>query len=449
MQAWEKYVLSLEQSFGRKATDEWIRSLAIQKFDACNLYLEARDAFHAAWIQEHLLPIAKKNFRNSNGHEIKIHLKVRGQTVNEEAPIAPSPIEAGLKFSPNFLLPEHTYELFIPGAKNNIPFRVLCKLTGFNPDKGQGEPPPKETYNPIYLYGPSGCGKTHLLMSAATWLGLRGLNVFYVHADTFTEHVVKAIRNGQMQAFRSSYRHIDVLIIDDVQVFSRKTATQEELFHTFNTLHTAGKQIILSSPVNPRQLEGIEERLISRFEWGITLPLERLTETSDLLQVITSRLQFYGFHLKKDAIDFLLSAFNTPCALSEAIEKLQTECKPVKGAILATEFFLPILQELARHSQESSLTPEKILSLVADAFGIKVDDILSKSQSREIVLPRQLSMYLLRKELKMPYIKIGTVFSRDHSTVMSSIKQITKSIDNQDKDLFYYLNDIQRKLASS
>jgi len=447
VQAWEEYVLSLEKTFGKKAIDEWVRTLNVLKFDACNLYLEASDAFHASWVEEHLLPSAKKRLYNNNGHEIKIHLKVRGE-LEKTTQVEPPPTESTFQYTSDPLHLHCTYEQYVAGSKNHIPFHVLCKLTGFNPITGQCEETPKESYNPIYLYGPSGSGKTHLLMSAATLLTIRGLKVFYISADTFTEHVVKAIRSGQMQKFRSAYRHIDVLIIDDVHHFSRKNATQEELFHTFNTLHTAGKQIILSSPMNPRQLEDIEERLVSRFEWGITLPIDRLLEASDLLKLLELRLSFYELYLKKEAIDFMISSFTTPATLSEAIDELIRRFAPKRGTLLSSEAVLPVLAKLVQKNEEVSLSPEKVLSLVADSFGIKTEDILSKSQSREIVLPRQISMYLLRKELKMPYIKIGNVFSRDHSTVMSSIKQITKSIETQDKDLFYYLNDIQRKLAN-
>jgi chromosomal replication initiator protein len=447
MQAWEDYVLSLERSFGKRATDEWIRTLKLIRFDACNLYLEARDTFHASWVEEHILPIAKKQLRNNNAHEIKIHLKIHGED-GKNFPPDLGINEAPLNFSPDLLNQQQTYEQFVPGSKNRIPFQVLCKLTGFNPERGQYEEPSKEIYNPIYLYGPSGSGKTHLLVAAAITLELRGFSVFYVRAQTFTDHVVRAIRSGHMQKFRSAYRHIDILIIDDIQVLSRKNATQEELFHTFNTLHTAGKQIILSSNVNPRQLEGIEERLVSRFEWGITLPIEKLTEPLELLQIAKNRLQFYGFSVKKEVIDFIISSFNSPPRVCEAIDRIAIKYQLSKADLYPLETFLPTLNDLIQQDQQTSLSSQKILELVADIFGIKVEDILSKSQSREIVLPRQIAMYLFRKELKMPYIKIGSVFSRDHSTVMSSIKQITKSIEIQDKDLFYYLNDIQRKIAN-
>jgi chromosomal replication initiator protein len=198
--------------------------------------------------------------------------------------------------------------------------------------------------------------------------------------------------------------------------------------------------------MNPRQLEGIEERLVSRFEWGITLPIEKISDPSELLHLLESRLEFYGVYLKKEATDFILSSFSSPATISVAIDQLIKRFNPKPGTMMATEILMPTLEELIEKNERVSLSPQKVLSLVADSFGIKTEDILSKSQSREIVLPRQLSMYLLRKELKMPYIKIGNVFSRDHSTVMSSIKQITKSIESQHKDLYYHLSDIQRKL---
>jgi chromosomal replication initiator protein len=277
-------------------------------------------------------------------------------------------------------------------------------------------------------------------MSAAAVYRKLGLQVFYVKAETFTDHVVHAIRNGQMQLFRQTYRKLDVLIIDDVEVFGRKSATQEELFHTFNTLHTARKQIILSSSVNPRLLEYIEDRLVSRFEWGLTLPFEKEIHQEMLLELIRRRASLYELKLKKQVIEFLLKNFPTPASISRALDYIANQSTSTQ--LVELQHIEPLLAKLIEQDRKNSLSADKILASVAEVFGIKKEDILSKSQSRETSLPRQIAMYLLRKELKLPYMKIGDIFKRDHSTVMTSIKQITTGLTSQDGDISYYLNQL-------
>src|SRR3990167_5719191 len=260
MKAWDDFLYFLEGKFGKSLIDKWVCSLKITRFDACNLYLEAADSFQVIWYQEHILPLAKKHLLDNNKHPIKVFLSSPDTTPIQSTAHTSSPFE--IRFESDPLMPHATLSHYVVTPKNQTSFQIICKLLGFDPLTGKRTPLLADKFNPLYLYGPSGIGKTHLLMAAASELRNQNLQVFYVKADTFTEHVVHAILNGQMQLFRQTYRKLDVLIIDDVEVFGRKNATQEELFNTFNTLHTAGKQIILSAHVNPRLLEYIEERLI-------------------------------------------------------------------------------------------------------------------------------------------------------------------------------------------
>lgn len=438
MQLWENFLQTLEKRFGSSNVEKWLRPLIISRFDACNIYLQAEDSFQILWIEEHILPFAKDNFKNNNGHAVKIHIALPYQKkeVVESRSLHPDIVE----FKPDLILPHMMIEQYVPTSQNKISYQIFCKLLGYNIEKASFEESTFDKFNPIFLYGPTGSGKTHLLMAAAAFFQIRGQKVFFAKAETFTEHVVHAIRSGNMQSFRSAYRENDVLIIDDVQIFGRKNATQEELFHTFNTLHTAGKQIILSANLNPRLLEYIEERLISRFEWGITLPLEKPTELSILPEILTKRANLYQLHLKKNLSDYLLKHFQTPTLLSTALETL-VKNNPQKHLELSQ--VEPSLALLLEAEMKDSLTPDKILEAVAQAFGIKKEDILSKSQSRESTLPRQITMYLLRQQLKLPFMKIGDILHRDHSTVMSAIKQITKGIETQNPEITYYLNQLR------
>jgi len=247
-----------------------------------------------------------------------------------------------------------------------------------------------------------------------------------------------------MEDFRNCYRKIDALIIDDVDQFSKRFATQEELFHTFNHLHIHEKQLILASTTPPALLEEIEERLISRFEWGIVLSVERLQTQEDLQNVLKLKMHRFKLHLDHEIIQKVVTQMKTPKSIEKVVQTLSMAHHQMKSK----EEIKKIIDNLIAQETKEVLSAEKILDIVSQSFGIKPDDLLNKSQSRDSVLPRQISMYLLRSLLKMPYLKIGKYFDKDHSTVMSSIRQVSKGLEKQHEDLMFHMGQIQRKIVS-
>ena len=336
--------------------------------------------------------------------------------------------------------------------------KLFYQLTGFDPSAEALITPDMDlaAFNPIFIHGGSGSGKTHLLMAAAHAFRERGLQALYCRAETFTEHVVSAIRAAEMHQFREAYRNVDVLLVDDVQLFSRKKATQEELFHTFNTLHIAGKQIILAADCPPGQLESIEPRLVSRFEWGVALPLAA-AKKAELGKILAAKLIALDLELDNRSRDFLLQTFpSSTKSLTRAIEALVLRMhldpkimKPGSGRVLTLPVVRPLLEDLAREEQEEVVTPESIVNAVAEHYGIRPEDILGKSQAQECTMPRKVAMYLCRSTLEMPFTKIGRTFSRDHSTVMSSVKQVKKQLNEQNSDFFAAVNQVQRRLQKT
>jgi chromosomal replication initiator protein len=264
--------------------------------------------------------------------------------------------------------------------------------------------------------------------------------VIYARAETFTDHVVMAIRAGEMSTFRQAYRNVDALIIDDAHIFSRKGATQEELFHTFNTLHLSKKLIILSANCPPSELQHIEPRLVSRFEWGIALALEP-TSKEDILRILNHKAKLFNFNLRPAIAQFLVDTFNGTDSVIRALEALILRMHLNKKSphfsvtTLNESTVRHLLKDLILEEEYNALTPAKIIKTVAEQYGITTEDILSKSQSRECTVPRQVSMHLCRHELNIPFIKIGDIFGRDHSTVMSSIKRVQKALDSDDANL--------------
>ena len=290
-------------------------------------------------------------------------------------------------------------------------------------------------------------------MAAALAFKAQGSHVTFVHTQTFTDHVVSAIRAGEMRYFRQAYRTSDVLLVDDVHVLSRKGATQEEFFHTFNTLHLSGKQIILSSNMAPGELQQIEPRLVSRFEWGIVLPLEIPSkETSE--QILRMKTEALKFPLHPKVMQFLLESFPSLISLNKAFNALvlrshlkqENRNSSLQLTVLGVK---QMLSDLLKEEERSALTPERIVKGVAEFFGIRPDDILGTSQTRDCVLPRQISMHFCRYALKMAYVKIGTLFSKDHSTVMSSVKLVQKALEAEDKEIQHACNTISKKLKNT
>lgn len=440
MRAWQEFLKKQEEVLGENTVSRWLKPLRVVNFDACNLYLEAEDSFQHAWFEEHIRKSVKANFTNDSGKPIKVHLSIASsepaKTVTK-AKISSKPFAPVLTLGEDSLDPAATLEEFLVTPANELTFKLLAEITGFKADTTKLAAPKvaMEGLNPLYLYGEAGSGKTHLLMGVAQMLRKQGLSVLYIRAETFTDHVVAAIRSGAMQEFRKAYRHAGVLIIDDIHILARRSATQEEFFHTFNTLHGSGKQIILSANAPPHLLEGIEPRLISRFEWGIQLHVEKLDLQTVGLWLEKKALSM-GLTLTKNGHAFLIRTFHGDTrSLERALHALLLRTQGgSKNPSIDEECAEAYLSDLIHTEKMSETTPDKILKMVASYYGIRSEDLSGKSQTRDAVLPRQMAMYLCRSLLKMPYLRIGHLFSRDHSTVMTSVKQVEEKLQQKDPE---------------
>lgn len=420
MQIWEQFLSELEREWGAETVNRWLRPLKIVKFDAGNLYLEATDSFQVAWYDEHVRPrLYKRPLINNNGRAIRIHFS----TAPSPKKSPPSLFSQIKKIESDFLDPDMTLEQFLFSQENAMALQSISEVG-------------RSFFNPIYLFGPTGSGKTHLLTAAAKLLQNKGKKIFFVRAETFTEHVVQAIRLGHMQELRKAYRSCDALFIDDIHLFSKKSATQEEFFHTFNDLHTRGSPILLTARHPPSKLQDIEPRLVSRFEWGITIPMER----GDLKAILEKKGAVLGLNLHSNAISYLVEKF--PSSPINALTALSLRCK--SGDTIDPNIIEKKLSDLLAKEAEMSWTPEKIIKIVAAHYGITGADLMGKSQTKETVLPRQLAMYLCRSHLKMPFQKIGDIFGRDHSTVITGIQKIEKGIEEKNSLILDGLTTIQK-----
>jgi len=414
---WDDFVESQALELGRETVDQWLKSLKVVHFDAANLYLEAKDAFQAAWFEEHMRYKVRKHLKSPSGRIVKVHLATDSSRPQKKAEWAPV-----FSLAPDQLDPYATFVNYIPGLKNTTSLSLLQSSFG--------------SFNPIYIFGPKGSGKTHLLMASAH--ALSGKKSLFVRAETFTAHVVAAIRSGNMHQFRQMYREAEVLIVDDIDQLAYRSSTQEEFFHTFNALHNLGRQIILSGKLPPHILVGIEPRLTSRFEWGIAIAFYPTEEREELL---VNRALALQFPLSTGMKRFLLKSFTShPAALIRALEAVVLRSHLEKIEI-TEERAEVVLADLLLQETLSQLTPQKIVEAVGSRLGVTPDEVLGKSQTQECVLPRQIAMYFCRERLKLPYLKIGEIFGRDHSTVMTSVK----AVEGRKSDLLPLMQEIAQK----
>ena len=427
MKAWNNLLLELEKRFGANTIRQWLYPLKIIKFDACNLYLEAENFFQAQWFEEHIRPIIKNNFYNENYRPIKVHLMIANIAKNEKI----KEEKNRLTIQSDSIDTYSTFPFYIVTEKNLSTVQILKEsISGIN------------SFNPIYIYGPKNSGKTHLLQASAHKLKEMKKNVLFISASTFTSHVIEAIRTAQMQTFRQAYRNLDALIIDDIHLLAKKFATQEEFFHTFNSLHMSGRTIIVSSNQAQNSLIAIEKRLISRFEWGISLAIDKLL---DLKLVLQNQLTLLKMSLSKEIEKYLLDTFKNIFSLKKAIKTLAFNESTAFSDLDKVKSYLT---HLVKEENEIKITPERIITAVSSFYGITSTDILGKSQTKECTFPRQFCMYLCREILKMPYMRIGSFFKRDHSTVMTSVNSIKNLVTSQNKDACVALAEISRNLDS-
>lgn len=422
MRAWVSFLGSLEKKLGKEAVKKWVRPLKIEHYDARNIYFKPIDPFQFKWIEEHLFPHAETDLFNSNNHPIQLHFNAPPPKKKKTEPTQPS-----LTF--DTADPTCTEERTLFLTQNALIQKLLPEITS----------PP---FNPIYLYG---TGKTHHLMLFAQKFKEQKKLAPYIRAETFMQHFIDALRQGDLIPFREAYRTLDALIFDDIHLLARKSATQEEFFHTFNTLHSQNIPIIIAGNRPPQELEEIESRLTSRFEWGLTIKLHPFAK-EDLKKLIQIKAKTYALKLSPDITQFLLETFpNTPAPLTQAMHllALRSTHTPNLNDVKI------LLHELIEENKKKALTPEEILLFVSREFGIPKHDILGLSRRRECSLPRQLSMWLIRSLLHLPLQEIGSFFNRDHSTVITSLRAIQKEVDLPKSDLGRLATSLTTRITES
>ncbi len=345
------------------------------------------------------------------------------EDVKKLSPMKKNPVMQNSVYEAAHLNPKYTFDTFVVGGNNKFAHAASLAVAES----------PGEIYNPLFIYGGVGLGKTHLMHSIAHFILEQHPNtkVLYVTSEEFTNELIEAIRNSNntaMTKFREKYRNIDVLLIDDVQFIIGKESTQEEFFHTFNTLHSAKKQIIISSDKPPKDMEILEDRIRSRFEWGLIADISS-PDYETRMAILRKKEEMDGYNISEDVIKYIASNVKSNIReLEGSLNKLMALAN-LENREINVALAEQVLKDIISPDEKKEITPEYIISMVAEHFDITEDDIRGSKRNSKIVLPRQIAMYLCRDMTNVPLASIGKLIgNRDHTTVMHGFEKIEKNM---------------------
>ncbi|MDD2751512.1 MAG: chromosomal replication initiator protein DnaA [Candidatus Omnitrophica bacterium] len=423
--AWEKAREQLTEQLGKTTFDTWIAPLSAKPDGANRLIILAPDNFFKDWVETHYLTLLREVVSSAFEQNLEISLAVRVLTSSEEAqqnPIAKeTPVAAQVDQAARAgLNPRYTFDNFVIGPSNRHAHAYSLAVSEA----------PAKTYNPLFIYGGVGLGKTHLMQAICHQIvkNSPATKICYLTSERFTNELIDAIQHHSTSAFRQQYRNkVDVLVIDDIQFIAGKESTQEEFFHTFNTLYDAHKQIIISSDRPPKEISNLQDRLVSRFSWGLATDIQP-PDLETRVAILKKKIEREPVAVPQEVIFFIAQLIKTNIrelegALIRTIAYSLLEEKPISLS-LAKE----VLKDLLREPQKL-ITIDFIQRCVAEEFGVTLADFRAKKRNKTIVLPRQIAMYLSRELTDLSLPEIGDFFGgKDHTTVLHSVNKIKEEV---------------------
>lgn len=427
---WQQVLELLARQISRPSFETWIQCVQPLALHGNTLYLSVPHQFAKDWLEDNYAGLIKGALRLVANKQIEIQFLLptglEERSANEEYFSLP-------------LNPKYTFDTFVVGNGNRFAHAAALAVAE-NPSRA---------YNPLFIYGGVGLGKTHLMHAIGHHVlaNLPHCRVVYVSSEHFTNELINAIRDDKTEEFRSKYRHIDVLLVDDVQFLAGKERTQEEFFHTFNALHEANRQIILSSDRPPKEIPTLEDRLRSRFEWGLITDIQP-PDLETRIAILEKKAELEGAKLSSEVMLFIASNF-------------QANIRELEGALIRVaayasfyqrevdvETAATILADMLPQKKQTKITIPVIQKVVANYFNLRPDDLRAKKRSRNVALPRQIAMYLCRELTDTSLPRIGEAFGgRDHTTVIHACEKISRDL-KRDPLLQQTVNELVDQLQS-
>ncbi len=431
---WQKILLLLkeEHDISDISYHTWLEPLIPYSFENNTVTVIVPEQTFLKFVNKKYGLILKVTISEFIGQECEINFKVKEQVedmedrgpqliANPKMPVSPDAIQSAN------LNPKYTFDTFVVGSNNNLAHAAALAVAES----------PGEIYNPLFIYGGVGLGKTHLMHAIAHFILKNDpkAKILYVTSETFTNELIDAIRNKNnitTTEFREKYRNNDVLLIDDIQFIIGKESTQEEFFHTFNTLYESKKQIIISSDKPPKEIETLEERLRSRFEWGLTVDIQS-PDYETRMAILRKKEEMEGYNIDNEVIKYIATHVKSNIRELEGALTKMVALSRLNKCDITLQLAEEALKDIISPGSQREITAELILQIVADHFGLTPLDITSQRRSKDIVYPRQITMYLCRSMMDIPLQSIGKVLGgRDHTTILHGCEKIAADLKKDD-----------------
>lgn len=438
---WKQTIARLEQVIESPFFSTWIKSIRPVEITSSHITLEVPNRFVLEWLRENYFELLETTLSELTEKPTRVQLQIGTSSQDDQLSRLPSPVEARSEeaslsrnaedHSPQTksnserihvnLNPKYDFKEFVAGSSNQFAYAAAMAVANN----------PATTYNPLFIYGGVGLGKTHLISAIGNYISQNKplMQVSYYTSEKFMNELINSLRYAKMDDFRKKFRTVDVLLIDDVQFIAGKERTQEEFFHTFNALYESQKQIVVTSDKFPKDIPGLEERLRSRFEWGLIADIQA-PDVETKQAILNLKAEQIGIKLPADVIFFIANSITSNVReLEGLLNRIGAYAKLTATSVslsMAKEILKDILVEKNRE-----ISVEQIQKVVASHFNIKLSEMKSSKRVKALVVPRQIAMYLARQMTSCSYPEIGEKFGgKDHSTIIHAIKKIDKALED-------------------
>ena len=389
--------------------------------------------FTREWIETRFADLIRAGVADAIGADLGLEFVVR-PAMPATRPATP----AGPRVDGSAINPKYTFDSFVIGSSNRFAHAAALAIAEA----------PAQAYNPLFIYGHTGLGKTHLLHAIANYIAQHSetLGVRYVTSETFMNDFINSLRDKRIEGFKQRYRAYDVLLVDDVQFFEHKERIQEEFFHTFNSLHEAGRQIVMSSDRPPRDIQTLEDRLRSRFEWGLITDIQP-PDLETRIAILRKKVKVDGIHVHDEQVlTFTASRVSTNIRELEGALTRVVAFSSLTGRPMTVELAQDVLRDVFPQGEAAEVSIKRIQDLVADRFGLTHDELCGEKRSQNIVYPRQVAMYLSRELTDSSLPKIGKEFGgRDHTTVIHATSKISRLI-REDRSVYNLVQELTARV---
>ena len=450
---WSDVSARLREALNDTTYSTWFGEVGGAELDADTFAIAVPNDFTREWIEGHFLDLIRAAVKDAGGADLRVQLRVleepqlpvlNAQSAPSAVPTAVRPLPAevtAVRTDVAGINPKYTFDSFVIGSSNRFAHAAALAVAEA----------PAQAYNPLFIYGHTGLGKTHLLHAVANFVTDHGggLTCRYVTSETFMNDFINSLRDKRIEGFKQRYRTYDVLLIDDVQFFEHKERIQEEFFHTFNSLYEAGRQIVMSSDRPPRDISTLEERLRSRFEWGLITDIQP-PDLETRIAILRKKVKNDQIEIREpELLTFIASRVSTNIRELEGALTRVVAFSSLTGRPLSVDLAQDVLKDVFPQGESAQISIERIQELVCERFGVTMQELTGDRRSQNIVYPRQVAMYLSRELTDSSLPKIGKEFGgRDHTTVIHATSKIARLI-REDRSVYNLVQELTARVRQA